>query len=396
MTREKGRIMRATLSLLVCLALVFGVVAPASAAGSCSAFRTWDVGSSLTSADLNSSFSTLVTCINDYGTGITSYTVGDMIYASGTTALSRLTAVAAGSYLRSGGVTTAPLWSTATLPNTAVVGDVLYASATNVYSNLADVAAGSYLRSGGVTTAPVWSTTTLPNSATTGDLLHASATNVYTNLAAVATGRVLTSAGASTAPAWSATPTLTGQVTLSSDGNNLLLQPTTATSFGSIRFINTGGTNYVGIDSSTGGNILLGSTAYAMVIRPAAVPLQIGRAGVEFNFDTTGSLQIAGTAARAGTAGTNRLDIFDGTAPTGTLANGISLYSTAGELKVMDAGGVASTLSPHDDENFWVFDSVDTTTGNRLHIEVEKLLRFVNDYFGLDFVKGYMARPKKP
>jgi hypothetical protein len=62
------------------------------------------------------------------GTGITSYAVGDLIYASGATTLSKLADVAVGSYLRSGGVTTAPLWSTLKLPNTAVIDSILYAS----------------------------------------------------------------------------------------------------------------------------------------------------------------------------------------------------------------------------------------------------------------------------
>lgn len=139
------------------------------------------------------------------GTGIASYAVGDLLYASGATALSKLADVAAGSYLRSGGVTTAPAWSSTTLPNSATTGDLLYSSASNVYSNLADVAAGSYLRSGGVATAPTWSTTTLPNAATTGDLLYASASNVYSNLADVAAGSFLRSGGVTTAPVWSTT-----------------------------------------------------------------------------------------------------------------------------------------------------------------------------------------------
>jgi hypothetical protein len=44
------------------------------------------------------------------GTGIASYTIGDIIYASGTTAFSKLTAVATGNALISGGVSTAPAW----------------------------------------------------------------------------------------------------------------------------------------------------------------------------------------------------------------------------------------------------------------------------------------------
>jgi hypothetical protein len=143
------------------------------------------------------------------GTGLASYAIGDLIYASGATTLSKLADVGAGAYLRSGGITTAPLWSTLLLPNAATTGDLFYASAANTMAALADVAAGSFLRSGGTSTAPLWSTTTLPNSATTGDLLYASATNGYANLAAVASGMVLASAGVTTAPAYTANPLVT-------------------------------------------------------------------------------------------------------------------------------------------------------------------------------------------
>jgi hypothetical protein len=139
------------------------------------------------------------------GTGIASYAVGDLLYASGATTLAKLADVAAGSYLRSGGVTTAPVWSTTTLPNSATAGDLVYASAANTYSNLADVAAGSFLRSGGVGVAPVWSTTTIPNAATTGDILYASAPNTWSTLADVAAGSFLRSGGVTTAPLWSTT-----------------------------------------------------------------------------------------------------------------------------------------------------------------------------------------------
>jgi hypothetical protein len=44
------------------------------------------------------------------GTGISSYTVGDILYASGTTTLSSLADVATGNALISGGVSNAPLW----------------------------------------------------------------------------------------------------------------------------------------------------------------------------------------------------------------------------------------------------------------------------------------------
>lgn len=56
--------------------------------------------------------------------------------------------------------------------------------------------------------------------------------------------------------------------------------------------------------------------------------------------------KIAGTALRATTEGTNRIDIFDGTPPAGTLANGVSLYSASGKLWAMDAAGNATQLTP--------------------------------------------------
>lgn len=127
----------------------------------------------------------------------------------------------------------------------------------------------------------------------------------------------------------------------------------------------------------------------------AAYPNQYMRfftgAGEVLRFTSVNNVKLAGTAVRATTEGTNHLDIFNGAAPVGTLANGISLYSTAGELRVMDATGTATLLSPHDEKNYWVFDSIDTTNGKKLHIDVEKLLRFVNDHFGLDFIKGNMT-----
>ena len=103
------------------------------------------------------------------------------------------------------------------------------------------------------------------------------------------------------------------------------------------------------------------------------------------------NLKLGGTADRATTKGTHHFDIFDGAAPVGTLANGISFYSAAGEAYVMDAAGNATLISPHDSEtNEWIFRSKHTPTGKVLRIDVERLLRFVNDHFGLDAVKEFV------
>jgi len=101
------------------------------------------------------------------GTGITSFTSGDMLYAYGATTLSKLAAGAAGNVLLSG---VSPSWGkvdltsyvTGILPaanggtnlTTYAVGDILYASGTGALSRLADVAGGNVLRSGGVGLAP--------------------------------------------------------------------------------------------------------------------------------------------------------------------------------------------------------------------------------------------------
>jgi hypothetical protein len=59
------------------------------------------------------------------GTGLTSYAVGDLLYASGATTLSKLADIAAGSCLKSGGVATAPVWGAC---STGVTGVTLQAT----------------------------------------------------------------------------------------------------------------------------------------------------------------------------------------------------------------------------------------------------------------------------
>ena len=104
-----------------------------------------------------------------------------------------------------------------------------------------------------------------------------------------------------------------------------------------------------------------------------------------------GELELGGHAARSGTAGSNKLNIFDGTAPTGTLATGISLYSTTGELRVMDSGGTATLLSPHDRQTGeWIFLSKNTRTGRVLRIDMERLMRALNAQFGGGYIREYV------
>lgn len=98
----------------------------------------------------------------DIGTPVVGGAPGALLYEDVAQNLAALPDVAAGSYLRSGGVGLPPLWSTLTLPNAAVTGDIFVATGANTMGRLADVALGSFLQSGGVGALPVWSSAVAP------------------------------------------------------------------------------------------------------------------------------------------------------------------------------------------------------------------------------------------
>ena len=74
---------------------------------------------------------------NEGGTGQSSYTTGDMLYASSATVLSKLNAVAVGNVLTSAGVSTAPVWGQVNLA-TSVTGMLPVANGGTGAANAAD------------------------------------------------------------------------------------------------------------------------------------------------------------------------------------------------------------------------------------------------------------------
>lgn len=103
-----------------------------------------------------------------------------------------------------------------------------------------------------------------------------------------------------------------------------------------------------------------------------------------------GSVKIGGTATRGTTEGTGQLVLFNGTAPAGTLTNGVSLYSASGELRVMDAAGNSTLLSPHDHEtNEWIYYSKNTVTGKVLRIDMERMMKAIDASLGGGFIQEY-------
>ena len=161
-----------------------------------------------------------------------------------------------------------------------------------------------------------------------------------------------------------------------------------------------------GLDATYNANVLINSSVNSAKIafNPNGVissGIGVDATGIRFyasgantvraTIDYSGNLGLGGSAARATTAGSAIFNIFNGTAPVGTLTNGISLYSSSGEAYVMDAAGNATLFSPHDTKtNEWIFHSKHTPSGKVLRIDVERLLKFVNDHFGLDAVQEFI------
>ena len=107
--------------------------------------------------------------------------------------------------------------------------------------------------------------------------------------------------------------------------------------------------------------------------------------------DASGNLLLGGTSAGASSAAS--LAIFNGTAPTGSVTNGIILYaedvSSSSELKVRDEAGNVTTLSPHNfslipegpsEDMAWAYYS--EKGGKRINVDMLKLARMVEKLTG--------------
>ena len=137
-----------------------------------------------------------------------------------------------------------------------------------------------------------------------------------------------------------------------------------------------------GDGAGTGANLILFGSTHATNPNQMSISATGG-----VLIGNTSNLFVGGSAARSTTAGTNQVILTNGTAPVGTLANGVSFYSTAGEARVMDAAGNATLLSPHDhDTNEWIYWSKNTVTGQVLRVDMERLMRRLDQEFGGGFI----------
>ena len=74
------------------------------------------------------------------GTGISTYTIGDLLYADGATSLNKLNAVDVGSVLVSGGVGTAPAWSTGPTLRSIILNNASHAFTTTIQTSATQTA----------------------------------------------------------------------------------------------------------------------------------------------------------------------------------------------------------------------------------------------------------------
>ena len=111
--------------------------------------------------------------------------------------------------------------------------------------------------------------------------------------------------------------------------------------------------------------------------------------------DSSGNALLGGTTSPA--SATKSLAIFNGTAPTGSVANGVVLYaedvSSSSELKVRDEAGNVTTLSPHNfdlipegpsEDMAWSYYS--EKDGKRINVDMLKAVRLLEQLTGEQLV----------
>ena len=309
-----------------------------------------------------------------------------------------------GQFLTSGGASAAPSWTTvslSTLTGTVpvanggtgltsyTVGDLLYASASTTLSKLADVATGSVLVSGGVGVAPAWSTSPTVTALTTGsisnsgnttntgtgsrflaDFTNATITNrlaFQTSTTNSTTGIYALPNGTSTAASWQATnaadPTNASKVLIATNGSTDVqlvsgingtgtYLPLSFFTNGSGQFaINTSGAFGIGsvagatVSYGTSGQLFVsgGSAAQPSWTSPTSIAvtsINFGTTGLTPSTATQGAVTVAGTLVAAN-GGTGLTSFTSGGAVYATSTSAL----TTGTLPIA-SGGTNSTATP--------------------------------------------------
>ena len=245
------------------------------------------------------------------GTNITSYAVGDLIYASGSTTLSKLAAVATGNVLRSGGLVTAPAWGQVAL-TTDVTGTLPIA---NGGTGLTSTPANGALDIGNGTG---FTRTTLTQG--TGITITNGAGSISIANAGVTTFSAGTT-GFTPSTASSGAVTLAGTLAVANGGTG---QATALTQYGVIYAASS--TAMGNTAAGATGQVLIGNTgaapSWATVSSSLVSSISFGTTGLTPATATTGAVTVAGTLAVAN----------GGTGVTTSTGSGSNVLSTSPTL----------------------------------------------------------------
>ena len=259
------------------------------------------------------------------GTGLSTFTIGDIMFASAAQTFSKLADVATGNAIISGGVGAAPSYGKIGL-TTHISGvlpvvnggtnqssaltqyGVIYANAT---TSMASSAAGTstQLLHGNATGAPTWSSVSLTAdisgvlpvanggtniaSYTTGDIIYASASGVLSKLADVATGNVLLSGGVGAIPAYGkvdVTAAISGVLPVANGGTGVTTAPAEAARIMGYTTTATAGATTTLTNTSTQYQLFTGTLAQTVTL-PVTSTLTTGWTFHIVN-NSTGSLTI--------------------------------------------------------------------------------------------------------
>lgn len=259
----------------------------------------------------------------DGGTGISSYAVGDILYASGATTLSKLAGVATGNALISGGVTTAPSWGKIGL-TTHISGVLPIANGGTNLSTLGT--ALQVLRVNAGATALEYATISggITNGAASNELMKSDGTN------AVSSGILSSTSGNLTLGLAATTGT---EKTISTDGSSGNIDLRILPKGNGGLFVGSGGggnETYIGVDNITIG----GATEARLTGAPASFIID-GEAITIQTFDISGSpsgdvvIRSGNALSGADNSGNVYLDI--GTIVGGSRGN-IGLFTQAGSF----------------------------------------------------------------
>lgn len=289
-------------------------------------------------------------------------------------------------------------------------------SGTSLSSTFSPIAGSSSIVTVGTITSGTWNGTDVAvadggtgrsTSTTAYGLIAAgtTATGAHQTLAAGATTDILVGGGASALPVWT-TATGTG-APVRAGSPTFTGTPILATaSATSVTFSNGNGAGYEGLISSSTSSpfdILTilskgGGGGWGGQIN-FDVSYNGGAAGTVFQIKGTGTTgkansSFGGSADRSVSNGESVVNIFNGTAPSGTLTNGASFYAASGEMRVMDSAGNSTLLSPHDaDTNEHIYFSKNTETGKVLIVETERMWRALNEMLGGGYIHEFTEEP---